>query len=281
MENRNMMKSIVGLGVAALAVGLVGCNAQSLEELAAVEQAVTCDTMAGTYPVAAALAVALGNEMGEIDAVKNLAVSNGVVVISAAGQALCASRLGCANTLGILAMQDDSLRNYIDQNVFNPTSFREFLKSSFDRQKNHENNLKLNYPTLVPEPELLVLVGTVNNPNACGTHYEFDAFKAGCTGSNCALTKPANEVNRLIFFGLEPNGTSGNPFIAFYEIDGTIAIDPTPALNGGTDSSSSCEAGFMKFDPALAARGDCCSYGGGLGTWQPAPWDLNSLYCAR
>ncbi len=264
------------------AVALSGCAADELS-FSTTEQAVTCETMAGVYPVKAALAVAMAKEMGEIDAVKNLTVSDGKVVISATGQALCNARGGCHNTEGLLAMQDDSLRNYIDQAVFNPTSYRQDLIASFDRQRNSDYNLRLNDPAKVPEAESLVLTGTVMNNGACGTHYEFDAFKAGCgTGSSCYLTKPANEVYRLVFFGIQPDGTSGNPFIAFYSSDAGIAIDPTSTLNGGTGTTSgSCETGYTKYDPTWASRGSCCYYNGYYGSWQPAPWSYYYMYCAR
>jgi len=270
------------IGGAVLAALATGCSADVVEELATVDQAVTCQTMTGTYPVKAALAVAMARELGEIDALKDLTVVNGVVTLSATAQAACANTvLACHNTIALLAMQDDSLRNYIDQNVFNPTSFRQDLIASFDRQRNHENDLRLNAPQLLPEAERLEFTGTVMQQNACGTHYEFDAFKAGCTGSSCALTHPENEIHRLVFFGVNPDGT-GNPFIAFYSYDGGLAIDPIATLNGDTDAApGTCEAGYAKFEPSHVSVNECCTYGGINGTWRVAPWSDLQLYCAR
>ncbi len=237
--------------------------------------------MAGVYPVKAALAVAMAKEIGDVDALKDLTVVSGKVQLSSVGRAACEARGGCHNVEGLLAMQDDSVSSYIDQTLFNPTSYRRDLVASFDRQRSHELNLTLNAPSRLPEPESLTLTGTQSLPGACGTHYVFDAFKAGCTGSSCVLSNPANEVNRLIFFGLDADGVHGNPFIAFFSTDASIAIDPTPSLNGGVDGSSACETGFAKYDPSGDSEGTCCSSGGSQGTWAEAPWNETFFYCQR
>jgi hypothetical protein len=225
----------------------------------------SCSQAQWQDPMRAALAVSMAREIGRIDTLKDLSKSDRVYLTQDAKNR-CASRGfgACNNTQAILDLQLSTVNNYIPQNIFSATSFREDLKASFDRQTSHENNLRQNLKSKVPGDYELSQVGTFEVPNACGVHFEFSV-----QGTNIQ-----NVQERLVFFG-----GAQNPYIAFIATEATIAIDPSRTMNGdgSTDSGSvinSCTATNMSL------KDKACSCGGKTGKLRPAPWNLSSLYCA-
>lgn len=262
---KQITASLMVFGVAAA----VGCAAEAPEDeiltTQAFEQGLTCDTNAGINPMKAALAVAMAKEIGRLDPVNDLAVSNNVVVLTNGAMDACSGRgfVGCPNTDAILKMQQTSVNQYVPKTVFNAISFNEDLKASFDRQRNHEKNLVLNHPTRVPKAHTL-WHKSITDYGACGIHYDFNA-------SGEAVD---NIVERLVFFG-----GSLNPFIDYRATADTVSIDPTATMNGdGTTSSNACTLGCYAYTSSL--RDTCCSCDGKQGTFRPAPWDRKMLYCA-
>ncbi len=262
------MKKTLALALVTALASLTGCAVDSSDSIRTTEAALTgqsCYANSGINPMKAALAVAMASEIGRLDPVKDLTVVNDKVVVTWAGKAECQARGfgNCSNVHGILGMQDNGVNQFIDQGVFNATAFREDLKASFDRQKNHEENLARNQPWLLPKEHQLFEIG-VSDYGACGIHYDYSV-----NGS-----KIQNLENRMTFFG-----GSNNPFIDFRSTDSTISIDPTGTMNGDTDANSGiCSVGCYGYGRQL--RNTCCTCSGSQGTYLRAPWDSNMVYCA-
>jgi hypothetical protein len=204
-----------------------------------------CNTNSGVNPTKAALAVAMANEIGELDALKYLTISNNMVALSAAGNTKCdAAAHKCKNLKGILGQQVDGAT--ADQQVFNPTVFREELKASFERQRNH----LLNNPA--PPAHQLTLVsgptniGQVQNgvSKSCGPHYIYKATK---NGANLTSTEANNIRNAMCFFG---DACGDNPYIGFTTSGLSacpsgatcFAIDPTDGDNTSTSTTTAGSA---------------------------------------
>ena len=264
-----MIKTIAAVAVLGGAMfGFSGCAAGDAEEIGATEaylSAADCNVNSGINPMKAALAVAMATEMGRVDPLADLKLGYLGVTISDSGWNRCwyAGYNGCPNTWAILNMQDPAVNNQVNQAVFNSTAFREDLKASFDRQRNHENHLRQNEPSRMPEDHSLRETG-MTNYGACGIHYDFKA-----TGN-----KISNIKERLVFFG----GNS-NPFLAFRSTDTTISIDPTGTMNGDTTTVTNvCTLGCTAYGSQL--RDKCCSCDGRQGLYKTASWDRTMLYCA-
>lgn len=225
----------------------------------------SCFTLNGLYPLKAALAVSMAREMGRVDAVADLAKWDRVV-ISWSGLSRCGARgyAGCPNTQAILDLQLASVNQYLDQNTFNATSFKEDLKASFDRQTNWENDLRRNAPWKLPQDHNLNQKGTFTQAGACGVHFDF--FAQGNSIQNIK--------ERLVFFGGEQN-----PFIAFQSTSNTIAIDPSGTMNGDSGTSSGSQI-VACTSTNMNLRGASCTCSNKSGTLKPAPWNLKTLYCS-
>jgi hypothetical protein len=205
-----------------------------------------CNTMSGVNPTKAALAVAMANELGEIDALKYLTITNGLVALNSAGNTKCdAASHKCKNLKGILGQQVDGATT--DQTIFNPTTFKEELKASFERQRNH----LINNPA--PPAHQLTLVsgptniGQVQNgvSKSCGPHYIYKATK---NGVNLTSTEANNIRNAMCFFGDNCGGE--NPYIGFTTAGLSacpsgatcFAIDPTDGDNTSTSTTTAGSA---------------------------------------
>lgn len=268
------MKTALLATALALSTTLVGCAANttgeedSILQTHAAQTSTSCFEDSGILPMKAALAVSMGIEMGRINTLRDLEVDTSTwrVRISTWGYARCRGegRDGCPNTQAILDLQKSEVNNYIPQTTMNATHFRQDLIASFDRQRSHENNLRLNYPSRVPQAHELTQIGTYSKSGACGVHYEF--FAEG--------TRIENIKETLVFFG----GTL-NPFIDFESTSQTIAIDPTGTMNGDTTTTTlSCTSACTSTN--LGLRGGCCACNGMTGKFQSAPWNSRTLYCA-
>ncbi|OQX69034.1 MAG: hypothetical protein B6A08_07020 [Sorangiineae bacterium NIC37A_2] len=225
----------------------------------------SCYTLNGLHPLKASLAVSMAREMGRIDPLADLSRADRVV-ISWKGYQRCAERGhdGCPNTSAILDLQLSSVNQYIDQNTFNATNFREDLKASFDRQSSWEHNLRLNSPWLVPQEHTLTQKGTFTQAGACGVHFEF--FAQGNAIQNIK--------ERLVFFGGDQN-----PFIAFQATRTTIAIDPTGTMNGDSGTSSGSQV-VACTSTNMNLKNKACTCDRKSGKLKVAPWNLKTLYCA-
>jgi hypothetical protein len=262
------MKKTLAIALITALGSLTACAVDSGESIRTTEAALTgtsCNANSGINPMKAALAVAMASEIGRLDPLKDLQITNNKVVLTNAAKAECLARGfgSCPNVASILGMQESSVNTYINQGVFNAVSFREDIKASFDRQKSHEQNLASNYSWLLPQWHQLFEIG-VSDYGACGIHYDFSV-----NGN-----KVENLKSRMMFFG----GTE-NPFIDFRSTSKTISIDPTGTMNGDTNTSSGvCSVGCYGYGRQL--RSTCCTCNGAQGTYLRAPWDANMVYCA-
>ena len=264
----------IGIAIAALGLtSVVGCavapggsemDAMAEEDLGSTVNA-ACNSMQEIYPLKAALAVSMAREMGRLDPVNDLWKGDRVY-ISWTGLSRCQSRGfgNCTNTQAILDLQLTTVNNYISQNTFSATTFREDLKASFDRQVSHENNLRMNYPSRVPQDHTLSQKGTFTAAGACGVHFDFWA-------SGNAVN---NIQERLVFFG-----APDNQFLAFQSTAYTIAIDPTGTLNGDTGTTSGSTI-LACTSTNLTLKDKACTCNSKTGVLRPAPWNANTLYCA-
>jgi len=235
------------------------------EDVAETTSALTCSQAQWQDPMRAALAVSMAREIGRIDTLKDLYKGDRVYLSQDAKNRCSGRGFGaCTNTQAILDLQLGVVNNYIPQNIFSATSFREDLKASFDRQSSWEANLRMNSPSKVPGDYTFTQKGTFSVAGACGVHFEFTV----------AGTNIQNVQERLVFFG-----GAQNPYIAFMSTASTVAIDPSRTLNGdsGTSSGSIIDACSST---NLSLRDSSCSCGGKTGLLRPAPWNLATLYCA-
>jgi hypothetical protein len=234
-----------------------------------------CSTAGGANPTKAALAVAIARELGEFDPVNQLTVTNGTVALSAAAVTKCNGLSHkCKNTIAILGQQADAAT--IDQNLFNPTNFREDLKASFDRHKNNITNLTNNNRGALPIAHNLTLVsgptniGAVQNgvSKSCGPHYIFKVTKKD--GSNLTSTEASNLGHATVFFGGGTPGTGSNPYMGYTSTGlascpsgaSCIAIDPTDGDNSSTSTTSAGSAPTYPmnrtYDPTNSLLGSAC-----------------------
>jgi hypothetical protein len=232
-----------------------------------------CDSNSGVNPTRAALAVAMGTELGRWKPEVDLMIAwDGKVALTSSGLAMCTN--GCSNTKAILAMQDNVFSSLLGQEVFNATVYREDLKASFGRHYGKIDDLTRNNPGALPPPHKLTLVGGPTNfgNGSCGPHYIYKA--TDLNGNPLTSAQASNLANALCFFG---QGSCGfNPYIGFINNaqgcpsgQTCIAIDPSDGTNSSTTTSSAGTAvtypmNKVKYDSALV-NASCMTTGGKLG----------------
>jgi hypothetical protein len=243
----------------------------------------TCPSNSGLFPAKAALAVAMGKELGRWTPNTDLAISGGKVVLSAAGLAKCGSN--CQNTKALLGQQDAL---FVDQSVFNAVSYSSDLGASFGRQSNVITNLQQNNPGALPPAHKLTLVGGPTNlgNGSCGPHYVFQVDNAD--GSALTSAQAANMANALCFYGYGSCGN--NPYLGFMQTGAgcpsgrsCIAIDPTDGDNGSTSTTSAGSAPTYPmnrvYDPAnTLLNSQCITSKGVLATMQ-SKCSINANTC--
>ena len=168
----------------------------------------SCISRQGTNASKAALAVAMADELGRWEPLKDLVSVNGKVSLKAGVTCL---KNSCKQTKAVLGQQDFSA----DQNRFNNTSYQSDLVSSFDRQNNWINSLTQNHPDRLPPAHKLKMVGTMTMTGACGPHYIFQVDNADGTAMTAA--KAQYMSNALCYYGQDAVGMScgANPFVGF------------------------------------------------------------------
>ena len=218
-----------------------------------------CGNNGGVNPTKAAVAVAAATELGTWDPLAHFTVVNNMVGLTSAAQNICNNAAHqCRNLKGLLDLQRDGATS--DQNVFNPTTFRNEMLASFDRHRNNINNLNNNNRSKLPIAHKLSLVsgptniGQVQNgvSKSCGPHYIYKVTRAD--GSNPTSTEAANLVNALYFYG-EPD----NPYIGFTSSglsacpSGSycVAIDPTDGDNSSTSTTTAGSAPMYPLNRVL------------------------------
>jgi hypothetical protein len=124
-------------------------------------------------------------------------------------------------------LQDETVRDYVDQDVFNPTMYREELKVSFGRQRNFEIDVTRNDPTRIPVPHKLEFYGAYYQLGGCADHY---AWRATAPDGS-ALRNVHAVAGNLVYFGHGSYGNN-NPFIDFRVFGNLVLIDPMAADMG-------------------------------------------------
>lgn len=216
--------------------------------------ALSCDANGGIHPVKAALAVAMAREMGRLDPARDLAVANGMVVLSPEGRLHC--RHDCAETRGIL----DKQVGRSDRNPVAPNAFRDDLVRSFECQKSQAAAEAVRH-------EVKPVASSVHlDPSSCGTHNVFQIDDL--SGQPLDARQAAALESSLAFFGTGACGN--NPYLGFTVTSVScpagrtcIAIDPDPNDQGGGSSTCSGSAPTYpddrSWDPNGQLLSDACA----------------------
>jgi len=280
------------------AVGLItlqGCTgAEYTEESVDSSEgalAASCYSGYGLNPTKAALAVAMGVELGRWDPLNDLEkTSNGVRLKAGV---TCLNNSGCKWTKAILGQQDFTS----DQKAFSDTNFRNDLYAAFDRQANLIADLGRNHPTWLPPAHKLTLKGGPLNlgTGACGPHYIFQVDNLN--GTALTSTQAANMSNTLCYYGQNTTGTNcgDNAFVGFTQTQVNcpsgrvcVAIDPDDgdAGSGTTTTAGSAPTYTLNrlWDPNNTKLNTACTKTSGpVGTMQSKcalqPTTCGYLYC--
>jgi len=251
-------------------VALQGCAAAPGEEedvadIGAVEQALTtCNTDNGKWPMAAALAVAIANEIGEIDVVRDFGLAPGPwgSQVLAVTTYKCAGDTACPNIKAILALQNSAVNGPggLTQTVFDANVFATALVNMRYEQANWEDSLRQNQPAVYAELKAghTLKASYPFTPVAsasCGKYYYYKAYKKWTT---TPLPHPQYLQHRLWAFG-----NTSNPFLAFSysATESKISIDPDDTANTTPAASGACTTYTLDkvYDPTHKLVGQCCT----------------------
>lgn len=236
----------------------------------------TCNNPEGVNGMAAAVANSLAIDTERLDALTDLTIANDRLVFSEIGKQRCQSLRGCANTLALLSMQEDSVSRYISSTVFNPVIFRQRMVIQYQRQQiaamrpNHD-------PNRAWAPPHTLQLRTTTMTSECGVHFWYKALNLNGGRTNAT---PANFCSQLIFAGAQGmmNGdrcVAENPYldmrtvatadslmIAIDPIEQIANISPAPIAQGQV-----IEACFF-VDGQRSAQGVACNCSGRPGILQ-------------
>jgi hypothetical protein len=275
-------------------MALPGCTGAEYEEpVQAAEGALSasCYSSYGVNPSKAALAMAMGIELGRWDPLNDLEVYNWNTV-RLKSSAVCIKD-GCKQTKAILAQQEFTP----DQARFSSENFRNDLVASFDRQRNLIQDLINNHKDRLPPAHKLTLRGGPTNlgTGACGPHYIFQVDNLN--GTPLTSTQAGNMSNTLCYFGQNTSGTNcgDNGFVGFTKTQVNcptgrvcVAIDPDDgdAGSGTTTTAGSAPTYTLNrlWDPAnFKLNSWCTKTAGPLGAMRSkcatAPNTCGYLYC--
>lgn len=288
------------LGLSALQ-GCVATTGDGNEQVGSGSEAATaCYTNSGLNPTKAALAVAMADELGRWAPDKDLVRVNGGAatqynyIVQLSSNAVCLKN-GCGNTRAILGQQDDRLINVVDQNVFNPSVFRNDLSAGLQRSQTMIGDLVRNNPAGLPPAHVLTKVGGPIDLGlgACGPHYVFQADHPDGTPLNS--TEATNLAKALCTYGYGSCGN--NPFISYTLTTGQgcpagrtcIAVDPADGDNGSTTTTTAGSAPVYPlnrvYDPTNSLLNTACTMTSGKVTKLSSrcttlPGTCGYLYCS-
>ncbi len=264
MKKRTAVAALVSAAV------LAGCGAESTEDVGTVTQNLEkiCHNPDGYYGMMAALAVAVGHEMGQWEATTYL-YNNGWRDIRIAEEAkpICQSRGrdDCGNVQAILDLQRvDYLFDQNGQRVFDGIQFYQQLQVYLERQKIWEGRTGAN--SCGPRPHQLTL--SALEPGVCQLTYDY-VFDVEMD------TDPAGLECKLKFAGWPEN-----EFLQFRATADTVTIDPIGGMIEGEPSPvGGCRASYLVYDPDQSEAGSPCCPGGATGTLEISSWSDSTLVC--
>jgi hypothetical protein len=239
---------------------------------------VNCWNPQGTNAMIAALAVAIGNDLGRWKVGTDFTKITGAynqphLALTSTGLAQCAARgNACENVKALLFFQDARYDNYIrfPGNVrLSAWSYASRLIAGYDAQKVCESRATQN-PTSADacpaEDHVLTLAGT--SPGACDINFTYNVR----TPTGGMLRWPHLLKNKLVWANDGGSFTNLNPYIAFQSTASTVTIDPTWDLNQpGSASGGSCVVSCQKYAKNTNLTGQCCTCNGQSGTFFQAP----------
>ncbi len=252
------MKTFAGLIIATAAMSaLAGCTAEVTTEdqaLLAEETQLACANPEGTNAMIAALAAAMGTELGRWEVLTDFYKYRGynnqeMLGLSSAGLAQCAANgSACNNIKNLLAFQDSRTDQQIvfGNQKLSAWSFASRLSTGFGNMQTFKQNKQFPYVA-----HKLKLVG--KKPGGCDTLYTYNV-----TAPNGAALTAAN-INGLVNslkFG-EANGP--NPYIAFQAGVGQVTVDPSGNVTEEDTSSQGSTWACQKYNPGMNITGQACS----------------------
>jgi hypothetical protein len=260
------MRKFVSLLVASTALaGLASaCSMEApTDEDLGMTEAATCSNQQGTNAMIAALAVAVGRELGRWKVGTDFKLVTGTynqqhLALSTAGLARCTN--GCPNVKALLTFQDaryDLQISFPGGEKLSSWSYAARLVAGYNEQLVCEKRPGSQGNNCPAEEHKLTLAGT--SPGACDTNYTFNA--TNLAGGN--LAQPQLLKNKLLWAG------QYNPYIAFQSTASTVTIDPTWGLGEGDGSQSgSCWENFCNKYSTTSLLGQCCSCNGNTFTFK-------------
>lgn len=191
------MKRLIVLGAAGgLMLLLQGCAVDTgdigTDEVGTTTQRTVCGTDDhGKNATMAALAVAMAEELGELDPVRQLEPYwDGSYQKLRLKAGVCPG--SCPKTNALLDLQDESWQQVFPQETFNAIDYRSTLVAKLEEQKNWEINLLQNQPGLLPGDHKLSMIAT--SDGACGVDYTFEVTNPTCTS---AASLPIYEIKNV------------------------------------------------------------------------------------
>jgi hypothetical protein len=256
-------------------------------ELGSLEQALhNCSNPDGTNAVMAALAVAVGHELGRWNSALDFESTGSTIRLTSGtgsdgkprGKSRCSGGV-CPRIEGLLSLQNSNATNVYLQaetstalTLVHPGALSSRMVAKFWEQQNIDRDARdgdLNQP---PKTAHTLIGAGISTLGGCGPHYKFNvAFDATTT-----TPKPLPaQLRRKLGFADEQNG-----WVDFRDLgNNVVAIDPTYGLNDeDTTSTGSCTAACTKVSTTNIA-GSCCSCGGVNKTFKRSAFSTSVYLC--
>jgi hypothetical protein len=269
-----MRKLVSSLIASCALVGLASaCAVDAMPEETGTADEAVCSNLQGTNAMIAALAVAIGQELGRWNMSADFKIITGAynqqhIALSTTGQNRC-TQMGnnCENIKALLFFQDARYDNYIrfPGNIrLSAWSYAARLVAGYNAQKVCESRATQNpsSPDACPAEEHLLTFAGVS-PGACDQNFTFNAR----TPSGGLLRWPHLLKNKLLWANDGGSVTNPNPYIAFQSTASTVTIDPTWDLNSPGQQGGSCLVTCQKYDKTNNLTGQCCQCNGQTGTF--------------
>ena len=259
------------------------------------QAAMSCSNLDGTNSAMAALAVAVAQDLGRLQAGKDFKVRLGgwqsesqagnnaeTIILNSGsdangpiGKSRCSDGK-CARVQAILDWQYEQATNKVyfqgsgsTKVLLNPGALRSRMVSKLREQQSYDGRAKDGDPTN-PAKEQHKLTFVSAAKGGCDTMFTFQAVKT--TGA--ALQYPNQLKWNLAFADIN------NPYIGFQNLGGgKIAFDPTWGLNeDGTSSGGTCAAACTKVSTTSLVD-QCCACGGVNKKFKKAGWSATTFLC--